>query len=98
MCKALSPRPATEWSRSPCEILQGQTPLPLVGGRAFEGERLVFHGYASAEKTIAKNCSPGDFFAFNREYWSLRVEKGCDDGPEKVPELKQRSVEMDFGL
>jgi hypothetical protein len=25
-------------------------------------------------------------------------EKGRDDGPEKVPKPKQRSVEMDFGL
>ena len=43
---------------------------------AFEAERLVSHGYTSAEKMVAGNYSPGDVVAFHREYKSLGVAKG----------------------
>ena len=48
----------------------------VIRGPAFEAERLVSHGYTSAEKTVAGNYSPGDVVAFHRDYRSLGVEKG----------------------
>ena len=47
-----------------------------IRGPAFEAERLVSHGYTSAEKTVAGNYSPGDVVAFHRDYRSLGVTKG----------------------
>ena len=48
----------------------------IIRGPAFEAERLVSHGYTSAEKTVAANYSPGDTVAFHRDYKSLGVAKG----------------------
>ena len=48
----------------------------VIRGPAFEAERLVSHGYTSAEKTVAGNYSPGDVVAFHRDYKSLGVTKG----------------------
>ena len=48
----------------------------VIRGRAFEAERLVSHGYTSAEKAVAANYSPGDVVAFHRDYKSLGVSKG----------------------
>ena len=48
----------------------------VIRGPAFAAERLVSHGYTSAEKTVAGNYSPGDVVAFHRDYKSLGVAKG----------------------
>ncbi len=48
----------------------------VLRGPAFEGERLVSHGYTNAEKTVAANYAPGDVVAFHRDYMSLGVAKG----------------------
>ena len=48
----------------------------VIRGPAFEAERLVSHGYTSAEKMVAANYSPGDVVAFHRDYRSLGVAKG----------------------
>ena len=48
----------------------------ILGGPAFEGQRLVSHGYTNAEKTVAANYAPGDVVAFHRDYRSLGVAKG----------------------
>ena len=47
-----------------------------IHGPAFEGERLVSHGYTRAEKALAANYAPGDVVAFHRPYKRLGVEKG----------------------
>ena len=47
-----------------------------IQGPAFQGERLVSHGYTRAEKALAANYAPGDVVAFHRPYKRLRVEKG----------------------
>ena len=47
-----------------------------IRGPAFEGERLVSHGYTGAEKTLAPNYAPGDVVVFHRTYKRLGVEKG----------------------
>ena len=47
-----------------------------IRGSAFEGERLVSHGYTNAEKMLAANYTPGDIVAFHRDYRSLGVAKG----------------------
>ena len=48
----------------------------VIRGPAYEAERLVSHGYTSAEKMVAGNYSPGDVVAFHRGYKSLGVAKG----------------------
>ena len=48
----------------------------VLRGPAFEGQRLVSHGYTNAEKTVAANYAPGDIVAFHRDYRSLGVAKG----------------------
>ena len=48
----------------------------MIQGPAFEGERLVSHGYTGAEKALAANYAPGDVVAFHRPYKRLGVEKG----------------------
>ena len=48
----------------------------VIRGPAHEAERLVSHGYTSAEKAVAANYSPGDVVAFHRDYKSLGVAKG----------------------
>ena len=48
----------------------------VIHGPAFEGERLVSHGYTNAEKAVAANYSAGDVVAFHRDYRSLGVAKG----------------------
>ena len=45
-------------------------------GPAYQAERLVSHGYTSAEKAVAANYAPGDAVAFHRDYKSLGVAKG----------------------
>ena len=47
-----------------------------IRGPAFQGERLVSHGYTRAEKALAANYAPGDVVAFHRPYKRLGVEKG----------------------
>ena len=47
-----------------------------IRGPAFEGERLVSHGYTGAEKSLAANYAPGDVVVFHRTYKRLGVEKG----------------------
>ena len=47
-----------------------------IRGPAFEGERLVSHGYTGAEKAIAANYAPDDVVVFHRTYKRLGVEKG----------------------
>ena len=56
----------------------------VIRGPAFEAERLVSHGYTSAEKTVAANYSPGDTVAFHRDYKSLGVAKGDERRVEGV--------------
>ena len=48
----------------------------VIHGPSFEAERLVSHGYTSAEKMVAANYTPGDIVAFHRDYRSLGVSKG----------------------
>ena len=48
----------------------------VIRGAAFEAERLISHGYTSAEKSVPANYSPGDTVAFHRDYKSLGVAKG----------------------
>ncbi len=48
----------------------------VIHGPAYQAERLVSHGYTSAEKAVAGNYSPGDVVAFHRDYKSLGVSKG----------------------
>ena len=48
----------------------------VIRGPSFEAERLVSHGYTSAEKMVAGNYTPGDVVAFHRDYKSLGVSKG----------------------
>ena len=48
----------------------------VISGPAFQGERLVSHGYTGAEKALAANYAPGDLVAFHRPYKRLGVEKG----------------------
>ena len=48
----------------------------VIHGPAHEAERLVSHGYTSAEKMVAANYSPGDVVSFHRDYRSLGVAKG----------------------
>ncbi len=48
----------------------------VIHGPAYQAERLVSHGYTSAEKAVAANYSPGDVVAFHRDYRSLGVAKG----------------------
>ena len=48
----------------------------VIRGPAYQAERLVSHGYTSAEKAVAGNYSPGDVVAFHRNYKSLGVSKG----------------------
>ena len=48
----------------------------VTHGPALEGQRLVSHGYTTAEKMQAANYAPGDIVAFHRAYKSLGVEKG----------------------
>ena len=48
----------------------------VIRGPAFEGERLVGHGYTNAEKAVAANYAPGDVVAFHCDYRSLGVAKG----------------------
>ena len=48
----------------------------VIRGPAYQAERLVSHGYTSAEKMVAGNYSPGDVVAFHRNYKSLGVAKG----------------------
>ena len=47
-----------------------------IHGPAFNGGRLVSHGYTNAEKALAANYSPGDVVAFHRPYKRLGVAKG----------------------
>ena len=47
-----------------------------IRGPAFEGERLVSHGYTGAEKSLAANYASGDVVVFHRPYKRLGVEKG----------------------
>ena len=47
-----------------------------IHGPAFNGGRLVSHGYTNAEKALAANYSPGDVVAFHRPYKRLGVTKG----------------------
>ncbi len=46
-----------------------------IRGAAFDGDRLVSHGYTSAEKAVAANYAPDDVVAFHRDYKSLGVAK-----------------------
>ena len=48
----------------------------VLRGPAFEGERVVSHGYTGAEKSLAANYAPGDVVVFHRAYKCLGVEKG----------------------
>ena len=48
----------------------------VIHGPAHKAERLVSHGYTSAEKMVAANYSPGDVVSFHRDYRSLGVAKG----------------------
>ena len=48
----------------------------VIRGPVLEVERLVSHGYTSAEKAVAANYAPGDVVAFHRDYGSLGVAKG----------------------
>ena len=47
-----------------------------IHGPAFQGSRLVSHGYTRAEKVLAANYAPCDVVAFHRPYKRLGVEKG----------------------
>ncbi len=47
-----------------------------IHGPALEIERLVSHGYTTAEKPIAAHYAPGDVVGFQRDYRSLGVENG----------------------
>ncbi len=47
----------------------------VIRGPAYQAERLVSHGYTSAEKMIAANYVPGDVVAFHRDYRSLGVAR-----------------------
>ena len=47
-----------------------------IRGPALEIERLVSHGYTTAEKSLAAHYAPGDVVGFQRDYRSLGVEKG----------------------
>ncbi len=47
-----------------------------IHGPAFNGGRLVSHGYTNAEKALTANYSPGDVVAFHRPYKRLGVAKG----------------------
>ena len=47
-----------------------------IHGPAFQGERLVSHGYTRAEKALAANYAPGDVVSFHRPYKRLGVDKG----------------------
>ena len=58
-----------------------------IQGPAFQGERLVSHGYTRAEKALAANYAPGDVVAFHRPYKRLGVEKGDE----------RRVVGVDYG-
>ena len=59
-----------------------------IHGPAFQGERLVSHGYTRAEKALAANYAPGDVVAFHRPYKRLGVEKGDE---RRVVEVDRRS-------
>ena len=60
----------------------------VISGPAFQGERLVSHGYTGAEKALAANYAPGDVVAFHRSYKRLGVEKGDE---RRVVEVDHRS-------
>ena len=59
-----------------------------ISGPAFQGARLVSHGYTRAEKALAANYAPGDVVAFHRPYKRLGVEKGDE---RRVVEVDRRS-------
>ena len=59
-----------------------------IHGSAFQGERLVSHGYTRAEKALAANYASGDVVAFHRPYKRLGVEKGDE---RRVVEIDHRS-------
>ena len=59
----------------------------VIRGPAYQGERLVSHGYTNAEKMLAANYSPGDVVSFHRDYKSLGVAKGDE---RKVSEVDHR--------
>ena len=59
-----------------------------IQGPAFQGERLVSHGYTRAEKALAANYAPGDVVAFHRPYRRLGVDKGEE---RRVIEVDHRS-------
>ena len=62
-----------------------------IRGPAFQGERLVSHGYTGAEKALAANYAPGDVVAFHRTYKRLGVEKGEE---RRVAAIDHRSHEV----
>ena len=47
-----------------------------IRGPALEIDRLVSHGYTTAEKSLAAHYAPGDVVGFQRDYRSLGAEKG----------------------
>ena len=59
----------------------------VIRGPAYQGERLVSHGYTNAEKMLAANYSPGDVVSFHRDYKSLGVAKSDE---RKVSEVDHR--------
>ena len=59
-----------------------------IQGPAFQGSRLVSHGYTRAEKALAANYARGDVVAFHRPYKRLGVEKGDE---RRVVEIDGRS-------
>ena len=60
----------------------------VISGTAFQGSRLVSHGYTRAEKALAANYAPGDVVVFHRSYKRLGVEKGDE---RRVVEVDRRS-------
>ena len=58
-----------------------------IHGPAFQGERLVSHGYTRAEKALAANYAPGDVVVFHRPYKRLGVDKGDE---RRVVEVDRR--------
>ena len=65
-----------------------------IHGPAFNGERLVSHGYTRAEKALAANYAPGDIVAFHRPYRRLGIDKGDE---RRVVEVDRRSHTVVLG-
>ena len=47
-----------------------------IHGPAYQGQRLMSHGFTNAEKALPANYAPGDVVAFHRRYRRIGVEKG----------------------